>query len=104
MISSIQPENVVRRVSGLSIIRKKCIVFSKKPERFKIQHKGNQSACFQRRALPSMHVSPSLLEYTPLIAKVDESSSRVEFEADKWTNYDDYLLLNSTFSIGFGNW
>lgn len=35
----ISPELVVRRISGLSVLRKKCNYFFKRPEKFRVQHK-----------------------------------------------------------------
>jgi len=43
------------------------------------------------------------LEYSFHQAKVDENG-KVEFQKNKWTNYDDYLLAHAIFTVGFGNW
>ncbi|KAL4501101.1 hypothetical protein ABPG73_013839 [Tetrahymena malaccensis] len=77
----LSPELVVRRIGGLSILRKKYNYFTKKPEKFRVSHK----------------------EYSFHQAKLDENN-KIEFQKLKWTNYDDYLLIHAIFAVGFGNW
>jgi len=78
----LQPELVVRRISGLSVLRKKCNYFFKRPEKFRVQHKGKLFETNFKMETFSLtlryFVFPYLLEYSFHQAKVDDNG-KVEF-------------------------